>query len=78
MRFDMRRVDDDIVSMIVVIPKQKNNAEHDHHTSYRVVGVGLTLGVLEQFHFFLFQSELNHKRSSEDRPRDDPPRLVFV
>jgi hypothetical protein len=47
MGFDMRRVDDDIVSMVVVIPDTKNQTHYNDHSSQGIVGVGLTFVVLE-------------------------------
>ena len=64
MHLNMGRVDDDVVSMVVVIPNGNHNGDNEKETRNRNVEVGLTFGVLEQFHFFSFSpkgpNELNN------------------
>ena len=60
MHFNMWRVDDDIVSMVVVIPNAKNNEDYEDGTCKGEGIVGFTLVIFEQFHFFLFQCEMHN------------------
>ena len=62
MYFDVGRVDDDIVLMVVVIPNAEDQAYHNDDNARGVVVIDFTFRFFfEQFHFFLFRSELNNR-----------------
>ena len=55
MYFDVRRMNDDIVAVIVAILNRENDQDYNNESHQDVIGVGAAfLSDSDEFHFFLF------------------------